>query len=123
MFAELRGQIQTLLKTIDDNVFFMVAKDDATFPYIVFDLPNSIDSGHLENFVFDIDVWDDDTNTTALEALCSSIDSAIHQHKIVVNNAFGVVFYRDSRLTLTDEDPRIRRRKYIYQARVYQNYN
>ena len=123
MFAELRGQIQTLLKTINDNVFFMVAKDDATFPYIVFDLPNSIDSGHLENFVFDIDVWDDSTDTTALETLCSSIDSVIHQHTIVVNNSFGVVFYRDSRLTLTDEDPRVRRRKYTYQARVYQNYN
>jgi len=123
MFYELRQQIQTLLKTIDDNIFFMVAKDNATFPYVVFDLPNSIDSGHLENFVLDIDVWDDNTDTTELEALCDSIDSAIHKHTIVVDDTFGVVFYRDSRLTLTDEDPRIRRRKYTYQARVYQNYN
>jgi hypothetical protein len=122
VFVELRTALQTYLKTLHDRVYFQVAPDNATMPYVVFDLPNSIDSGALENFVLDIDFWDDSTDTTILETLASVVDVAMHKHTILVNNVLGTAFYRDSRITLVDEDPRIRRRKYTYQARTYQNY-
>ena len=121
-FVEIRTQIQTLLKTLHSRVFFHVAPDNATFPYVVFDLPNSVDSGALENFVLDIDVWDTSTDTTILETLIDTIDESLHKKTILVTDNIGLVIYRENRLTLTDEDPRIRRRKYIYQVRIYQKY-
>jgi len=91
-------------------------------PYVVFDFPNSVDSGTLENFVFEVDIWDDSLDTTALETLIDTIDVALHKKSILVTDKIGIVIYRENRLTLTDDDPRIRRRKYTYQARTYQKY-
>jgi len=124
-FVELRTSIQTVLKAMHDRVFFQVAPvapDNVVFPYIVFDLPNSVDSGSLETFILDVDVWDVATDTTALETLIGTIDNALHQKSIMINDVMGFVIYRENRLTLVDDDPRIRRRKYIYQARTYQKY-
>lgn len=121
-FAELRTEMQRILKVLHNNVYFQVAPDTATMPYVVFDFPNSVDSGTLENFVLDIDVWDDSPDTTALETLIDTIDVALHKKSILLNDKMGIVIYRENRLTLTDDDPRIRRRKYIYQAKTYQKY-
>jgi hypothetical protein len=122
VFSSLRAELQTFLKTLHNRVYFQVAPDDALYPYVVFDLPNSVDSGSLENFVLDVDIWDDDTDTTTLEALANTIDSNLHKHTFVISDVLGCAIYRDGRLTIVDDDPRIRRRKYIYQARTYQNY-
>jgi hypothetical protein len=73
--------------------------------------------------VLDVDVWDDSTDTTALETLIDSIDAALHKKTLLIPDSVAFVMYRNNRLSLTDEDPRIRRRKYIYQARTYQKYN
>ena len=121
-YLELRTEIQRILKTLHPRVFFNVAPDDAVFPYVVFDLPNSVDSGDLENYVMDIDVWDTNTDTTTLETLIGTIDNALHRKSIVLGGKMGFVIYRENRLTLTDDDKRIRRRKYIYQVRTYQEY-
>ena len=121
-FLELRREIQKILKTLHARVFFSVAPSDAVFPYVVFDLPNSVDSGDLENFVLDIDVWDVATNTTTLETLIGTIDNALHRKSVMLDGKMGFVIYRENRLVLTDDDKRIRRRKYIYQVRTYQEY-
>ena len=122
-FSEIRTAIQALLKTLHPRVFFQVAKKNAVYPYVVFDLPNSVDSGTLENFVLDIDVWDNKTDTTALETLINTIDEALHKKTILLNDKMAFVIYRENRLTLTDDEPSIRRRKYTYQVRTYQKYN
>ena len=121
-FLELRTELQRILKTLHTRVFFNVAPDDAVFPYVVFDFPNSVDSGDLENYVMDIDVWDTSTDTTALETLIGTIDNALHRKSVVLSGKMGFVIYRENRLVLTDDDKRIRRRKYIYQVRTYQQY-
>lgn len=121
-FSELRTEMQRILKTLHPRVFFQVATDIAVKPYVVFDFPNSVESGSLENFVLDIDVWDDSPDTTALEALIDTIDDTLHKKSILLSDKMGIVIYRENRLTLTDDDPRIRRRKYTYQVRTYQKY-
>lgn len=121
-FSELRTEMQRILKTLHSRVFFQVATDKAVKPYVVFDFPNSVDSGTLENFVLDIDVWDDNLDTTTLETLIDTIDDTLHKKSILLSDKMGIVIYRENRLTLTDDDPRIRRRKYTYQARTYQKY-
>ena len=119
---EMRREIQAFLETLHARVFFHVAPDDAVFPYIVFDLPNSVDSGTLENFVFEVDAWDTSADTTELETLIGTIDNAIHKKTIMIDEKMSITIYRENRLNLTDDDPRIRRRKYTYQARTYQKY-
>jgi hypothetical protein len=117
---ELRTAIQALLETLHARVYFHDVPDDATMPYLVFDLPNSIDSGALENFVLDVDGWDANSDTTALETMMGTVDDGLHKKTILVTDKIGIILYRENRLGGEDDDVRIKRRKYIYQARTYQ---
>jgi hypothetical protein len=117
---ELRKVILTALKTVHPRVYYQAAPDDAVFPYFVYNLPNSVDDGSLEQFVLDVDVWGVSLDTTAIETLINSADRSLHRKTITVNNDLSMSFYRDNRLALTDDDPRIRRRKYIYQVRTFE---
>lgn len=117
--VELRKILQTYLKTKHTKVYFQIAPDHATYPFVVYELPNSIDDGAMENFVLDIDVWDDKSDTTALETLASNIDNGLHR-LTVVSNGLGATFYRENRLSLTDDDSRLRRRRLIYQIRTHE---
>lgn len=125
---ELRKVIQSTLKAIHPNVIvggisksrvhFQDAPADSPYPYLVYDLPNSNDDGLMERFVMDVDGWDDSTDTTAIETLMSNVDQGLHR-KVVVVEDIALIFYRENRIPLLDDDPRIRRRKYVYQVRTY----
>jgi len=116
---EIKTAINELLESKHERVYYQSAPKDATFPYLVFDLPNSTDDGSLERFVLDIDAWDNKKDTTEIETLIDSIDKGLHRKTIVVND-LSMTFYRENRLALRDDDPSIRRRKYIYQIRTYE---
>jgi hypothetical protein len=115
---EIRKVVQSTLKAIHPRVYFQDAPDDAAPPYLVYDLPNSFDDDPLERFVMDIDGWDKSKDTTALETLMDSIDKEMNKKTIMIQN-MAVTFYRENRLSLTDDDPRIIRRKYTYQIRTH----
>jgi hypothetical protein len=116
---EIRKAILTQLKTIHPRVYFQRAPTSAVYPYLVYNLPNSTDDGTLENFVLDVDAWDNSTNTTAIETLIDSADDVLHRKTVIVG-ALSMTLYRENRLVLEDDDVSLLRRKYIYQVRVYE---
>lgn len=117
--VELRKQIRSFLKSVHPRVFFEIAPDDALYPYLVFDLPNSIDDGSMERFMLDVDGWDNSADTTALETLMENLDNVLHRKTVMMGNISATI-YRENRLTLPDDDKRIRRRKYVYQIRTHE---
>jgi hypothetical protein len=127
---ELRKVINAYLKTIHPNVvvdgesksrvFFQKASDDAVFPYLVYNLPNSADDGSMDRFILDIDGWDVSTDTTAIETIMDSVDKGLHRKTVMIGTEISATFYRENRIPLTDEDKRISRRKYIYQIRTHE---
>ena len=130
---EIREIIQTALKSVHSRIYFESAPatiDDpdnqgtnipTPFPYLVYDLPNSTDDGTLEQFVLDVDAWESTNgDTTGLETLIDSADKSLHRKTITVDDNLEVTFYRESRLTLTDDDPNIKRRKYTYEVRTFE---
>lgn len=119
---ELRKAIATALMSAHPRVFYEAATEQAEFPYLVYDLTNSIDDGTLEQFVLDVDGWDRPAggDTTSLETMMDAADKAIHRMVVTVDDEMAFIFYRDNRLTLDDDDPRIRRRKWIYQIRSFE---
>jgi hypothetical protein len=120
--VELRKIIKASLKTAHSRVFHEHAPDNSLYPYLVYDLPNSNDDGSLEQFVLDIDGWDYPANgdTTALETLMDNVDKQLHRKTVVINGTLSMTFYRENRLSLKDDDPRIKRRKYVYQVRTHE---
>lgn len=112
---ELRIIIQAHLETIHPQVYFQKASPDAEFPYLVFDIPNIIGDGEsVEVAVVDVDGWNKGADTTAIETLMASVNLGLN--KKTLNN---ITLYLEIKLVLQDDDPRIQRRKYTYQARIF----
>lgn len=116
----LRTALQGYLKALHPRVYFESAPESATYPYIVFDLPSVLDGGeHEELIVVDIDGWDSPAlgDTTTLENLMATINS-LNKTVLTADN-MRAVFYLENKLSLRDTDPRIKRRKYTYQAKLF----
>ncbi len=107
------------LETIHPRVFFKKAPKKVKTPYIVFDLPNTQDDGEGQQVItLDVDGWDD-SDTTVLEELMENINTALNKCTLTADT-LAVTFYLDTILPLDDDDPRINRWKYIYQARLFE---
>ena len=116
---EFRKAVLLKLKTIHPRVYFQSAPETATFPYLVFDFPSIPDDGEGREFaIVDVDAWDVNPDTTTLETLITSVNSALNKSTLTSGN-MTATFYLDTKIPLTDDDPLIRRRKYIYQARIF----
>ncbi|WP_342432610.1 hypothetical protein [Neobacillus sp. FSL H8-0543] len=116
----LRKALTAYLKNIHSRVYFQSAPGKVAYPYIVFDIPNYIDDGEFQEFmVVDVDGWDSPMNgdTSGLETLMESIN-ALNKTTLMTDD-LAVSFYLDLKLPLIDPDPLIKRRKYVYQARLY----
>lgn len=116
----LRTQLNKILKTIHPRVYFQTAPDTATFPYVTYDLPNSFTNEEQDIFNLDVDIWDMPVNgdTTQIETLASSFWKSLNKYRYIDENIqFSI--YKMNRLSLKDDDVRIKRRKLIFQLRYY----
>lgn len=118
---EIRQAVYAALKSVCPRVWFKRAPEQREYPYLVYDLPNSHDDGSLEQYTLDVDGWDrpDDGDSTRLEQLMDAADKALLTVTVVTSNVrFRIV--RENRLAPEEDDPRLIRRWYIYQIRVYE---
>lgn len=116
----LRKILTTTLKEVHPKVYFKRAVTGATYPYITFDLPNSASIEDMELINLDVDVWDNNSDTTIIEDLASSIWSKLNRlYHIDENMSFSI--YRSTRLSLNDEDDtRLNRRLLTFNIRFYE---
>lgn len=117
---QIRKMLQNHLQSIYPRVYFQVAPDDAQPPYITYDLTAIPDDGEsLQIANIDIDGWDivHDNDTAELENLMYNINIQTSK-KTLRADGMAMTLYLDRKIPLIDPDPKVRRRKYIYQARI-----
>lgn len=117
----LRNVLKTYLKTIHPRVWFQSAPETAQYPYLVFDFTQIVNDGEeFESVAVDIDGWDMPAggDTTALETLMQTVNDALNK-KTLIAEGLAVTFYLDRKIPLRDDNKDIRRRKYIYEARLF----
>ena len=117
----LRKLLHPYLKSIHPRVYFQDAPDDAQFPYLTYDFTQITNDGEeFETVALDIDGWDmpADGDTTALETLMQTVNDALNK-KTLTAEGLAVTFYLDRKIPLRDDNPAIKRRKYIYEARLF----
>lgn len=116
---ELRKELTKLLRAHHPIVFFVTAPKDASFPYVVFDLPNSFDNEQQEVFSLDVDVWDNKDDTTEIETLSSILWKKMNYHHHV-DEHIQFSIYRSNRLPPLDEkETDLKRRKLMFQLRYF----
>jgi len=115
----LRTNLTNLLKSYHSQVHYQTAPSTATFPYIVLNFPNSFTNEEQEIFTMDVDIWDNKTDTTALETLASTLWKELH-HYSYLDDSIQFKIYRENRIPELDEtEIGIRRRKLIFQLRYF----
>lgn len=117
----LRKLLHPYLKSIHPRVYFQDAPDNAQFPYLVYDFTQIVNDGEeFETVAVDVDGWDmpSDGDTTALEILMQTVNDALNK-KTLTAEGLAVTFYLDRKIPLRDDNPAIKRRKYIYEARLF----
>ena len=116
---KFRELIHPFLKSIHPRVYFQVAPDSAEFPYLVYDFTQIINDGEeFETVAVDIDGWDLTDDTTALETLMQTVNDTLNK-KTLTAEGLAITFYLDRKIPLRDDNKNIRRRKYIYEARLF----
>ena len=117
----LRELLYPQLKDIHSRVYFQVAPDSAQFPYLVYDFTQIVNDGEeFETVAVDIDGWDMPAggDTTELETLMQTVNDVLNKKTLTAEGLAGT-FYLDRKIPLRDDNKNIRRRKYIYEARLF----
>ena len=141
---ELRRALHPHLRSIHPRAYYQRAPDTAQFPYLVYRMEIRDDGEAFKLITLDIDGWDRPEvagDTTEIENLMVAVNDGMN--KLVITNMhltttsflspttvvlvdvmadkqFACAFYVDRKLILDDEDPKIQRRKYIYQGRLFE---
>ena len=117
--TNIREPITAKLKTLCPRVYYERAPIDAQFPYIVYAFPNSFMLDEQEIWVLDVDIWDKPLSgdTTELDELSRGVADGLH--RLTIYGPAWAQVYRESRFSLDDDEPLIRRRKITFQVRSF----
>lgn len=117
---ELRKIIQRNLKLIHPRVSFQSAPETTEFPYLVFEIGNINPDGEVfQQGLIDIDGWDDKNDTTVLEELMRSVDLVLDK-KTFSEGKITATFFLETKTPVPSENPKLHRRKRIYQVRIFE---
>lgn len=118
---ELQRYIVQQLKHIHPRVYLEWAPQGAIFPYVVYNLPTSEEAIYREDFVLEIDIWDQpaDGSTVVLQKLADKIDCELHRFSYLDSSGWFTRFFRINRLMIPDPDVTIRRRQLRYECKTY----
>lgn len=116
---EVRQAIVSQLKTVHPRVYFLKASNTAQFPYLVYTIQITDLGDGLRVVTLDVDGWNNQDDTTALEDLMINVKNALNRNLVINNNLF-LSFYLDRQLALTDDDPQLNRRTNIFMGRLYE---
>lgn len=119
---ELQKRIVEVLKLIYPRVYLERAPQGALFPYIVYKFPTSDDTEWREDFILEIDIWDQpsDGSTVNLQTLADKVDLTFNRSRYISQDGKWITrIYRINRLMVPDPDETIRRRQLRYECRTY----
>lgn len=115
---ELRKSIMKILMQYHDDVYYQHSTDRTGFPYVVYEFPSSFLTQEQETFTLDVDVWDNNNDTTVLETIATDIWRGLHKlHYMDEKVQFTI--YRDNRLAPIDDNKSIKRRKLIFELKYF----
>ncbi|WP_419958964.1 hypothetical protein [Psychrobacillus sp. BM2] len=119
--------ILDMLSSIGARVYTGKASDKATYPYAVINITTSNNLDEQSDGLFlDVDVWDIEKGANydaffAIENLTDLIDSKLNYLR-ANDSEHGYIVNQINRLTITDENDSIERRKLKYYVKTYNRY-
>lgn len=115
--------LKTELNKFSPRVYHENAKENALFPYVVFNLPSStIPENDSEVVVLEIDIWDYSRDgydaTVGVEVLTNRV-SEFFKYNRTLNEDYLMIFTKLNEFSLKDPDPNIKRKQLRYSIKYY----
>ena len=116
---ELRGELETILKTFSDALYYRYAFPNANFPYAVYNL-QSINGADLLRFDYDlcIDLWDRSVDGVRIEHISDAMDAQLDRYEIVTDNIIATIF-RENSYPVDEVDKQIQHIQKHYTVRLF----
>lgn len=108
------------IAAIYPKTYFGKVPQDTLYPYVVFHTPSVGEVEVREDTVLEVDIWTNNGDIVELETITDNVDLKINR-LLHLDANFQCKIYRDTpyRLTITDEDPIIDRRRLRYNIKLY----
>lgn len=118
---ELRKALHAHIRSIHPRAYYQRAPDTAQFPYLVYRMEIYDDGEALQLITLDIDGWarPETGDTAELENLMTTVNAGMNKATLTTDSLV-VSFYLENKLALLDDDPKIHRRRYTYQGRMFE---
>lgn len=123
MMVDKYEYVTEQLKKSCSRVSFKRAKDNDTFPYVVYNLPSTSEVvANRDDIILEIDIWDIQRDgydvISSIENLTDTIDKSLKDIRYL-DGKHLLMFQRLNRLVLPDEDKNIERRQLRYLIKSY----
>lgn len=116
---ELRKATLKELKKHYNKVYFHQAPKDVTYPYVVQSFPNSFVNEDQEIFNMDIDVYDNQDDTTELETIAGDIWRSFKRFNYIDENIQFSIYWLNRLPPLDEDEKHLKRRKLIFEVRYF----
>ncbi len=116
--VKLINYIKNSLQEVCPKVYFIDETTETIYPYAVFNFPSSTMQEKREDFILEIDLYDDDLGYTRLEDLVTKVDGKLNNLH-VVEESFNSLINRKERLTIKEEASIVKQRKLKYIVKTY----
>lgn len=114
----LKTTVMTMLKSgTDIPVFYERADKDAKYPYFVFECRRLSENSGIEQYVLEINGWDQHPTSSRIEAKMDELEKAVHTLK---NNDKDrtIIIYKGQKNPVDDEDKSIKRCREQFEMHV-----
>jgi hypothetical protein len=116
---QIKTVIYNLLSTCGDVYEEDAPEDrDVSFPYITFSVLGQAEVFGRDIMTLRIDVYDTDSDTTAINDIVDEIDNLLNRQKHY-QAGLSVCFYRTDISDVTPGQPQLKQRALIYEVRIY----
>ncbi|TYS68658.1 hypothetical protein FZC76_06845 [Sutcliffiella horikoshii] len=115
---ELRNALKPLLTLHYPKVYYQKVPDIIIYPHVVYDLPTSFVDEDIEVFNLDVDIYDNNLDTTSIEEISDKFWRGLDKARYLDEN-IQFTIYRENRLPPINTDTNINQRKLIFQLRYF----
>lgn len=117
---ELKKQLQTIFKSLTANVHYEIAPDSSLYPYLVYELSELTYSYGKAVMQLEVNLLDYGTSTSVIETLADSLQDKLEKYYFI-NDKIQFRVYRRGRITVQEEDKKIRRRRLTFEIQLYES--